>query len=77
MVKFNRKTLFEQWLSPFNQQLFEEQAKTFQLNDALQPLIPNYDYMHAYCTKKYVVNLLHQLLTQFEGDCAFAFLFKL
>ncbi len=32
MDKFTRKTSFEQWLSPLNQTLLEEQVKTHQLN---------------------------------------------
>lgn len=32
MDKFTRKTSFEQWFSPINQILFEEQVKTHQLN---------------------------------------------
>lgn len=32
MDKFTGKTSFEQWLSPINQQLFQEQVKRYQLN---------------------------------------------
>ncbi len=48
MDKFTRKTSFEQWLSPLNQTLLEEQVKTHQLN---------------YYTKKlYMVSFLKLLL---------------
>ena len=32
MDKFTRKTSFEQWLSPLNFKLFDEQVENFQLN---------------------------------------------
>ena len=48
MDKFTGKTSFEQWLSPINQQLFDEQVKRYQLNYYTKKLYMSFFYEIAF-----------------------------